>query len=86
MLFSSLFFLQIFLPIVFLTASVLKKNMKNYFLLLASLFFYAWGEHAYVLILLISITINYFVGLCIADAGPRKRKVGLNLLFWKICC
>lgn len=80
MLFSSLFFLQIFFPAVFLIA-VLLKNRSNLFLLLASLLFYAWGEPYFITVLLFSITVNYFLGRWIEDAdrdiGHRASAAGL---------
>lgn len=61
MLFSSLIFLFVFLPIVLgLYFIVCRKSMlaKNILLLIASLFFYAWGEPKFVLIMLLSIAMN----------------------------
>ena len=47
MLFSSLVFLSIFLPVVTLLYFTLKQELRNYVLLIASLIFYAWGEPRY---------------------------------------
>jgi len=56
MIFSSLIFLFLYLPFVLIIYLLLvKKELRNLFLVLASLFFYAWGEGAYVLIMLVSI-------------------------------
>jgi len=44
---------------------LLRKNHRVYFLLLASLFFFAWSEPRYVFVLLLSITVNYVFGLLI---------------------
>ena len=44
MLFSSIPFLYYFLPIVFLVYFAVPKSFKNFVLLVASLFFYGWGE------------------------------------------
>jgi alginate O-acetyltransferase complex protein AlgI len=49
---------------------LLKESYRIYFLLLASLFFYAWGEPAYILVMLLSITVNYIFGLAIHRAKP----------------
>ncbi|WP_323132702.1 MBOAT family O-acyltransferase [Candidatus Epulonipiscium viviparus] len=55
--------------------------MRNIFIFLASLYFYAWGEPSYVYLMLFSICFNYIIGLCISD---RKEVlvtgVFLNLL------
>lgn len=66
MVFSGLMFLCVFLPVV-LIAYNLSKNItyKNVILVIASLFFYAWGEPLYVLLFMASICINYIFGLII---------------------
>lgn len=65
MVFSNLVFLFVFLPIVLFLYFIVRNNLKNYVLLLASLFFYAWGEPKYIFLMLISICINYVFGLLI---------------------
>lgn len=65
MLFSSPVFLFLFLPAVIIGYHVLKERWRIYFLLFASLLFYTWGEPWYILIMLLSISINYFFGLLI---------------------
>ena len=82
MLFSTPIFLFFFLPAVIVLYYLMKKNMRVYFLMLASLFFYAWGEKAYVLVMLLSILINYVFGMLISyTATDRKplRKLWLAL-------
>ncbi|XOF35153.1 MAG: MBOAT family O-acyltransferase [Candidatus Electrothrix sp. YB6] len=49
--------------------------MRNIVLLLASLFFYAWGETVYVLLMLCSILVNYSFGLLI-DRARQQEKTG----------
>jgi alginate O-acetyltransferase complex protein AlgI len=72
---SSLFFLFQFLPLFILLYFLLKKQVHNIFLLVASIFFYAWGEGQYLLVLLFSILGNYFLGLAIdKSANPRSKK------------
>lgn len=63
MVFSSNIFLFLFLPAVLLSYFFAPKNSRNYLLLIASLFFYAWGEIQYIFILIISIIANYFFGI-----------------------
>ena len=66
MVFSSTIFLFIFLPIVLLIYYILPKlSQKNIFLLFASLIFYAYGEPKFVLIMMLSIIINYILGFVI---------------------
>ncbi|WML33503.1 MBOAT family O-acyltransferase [Clostridium sp. OS1-26] len=79
MVFSSLFFTFAFLPITVILYYSLGKHLRNIVLLTASLFFYAWGEPVYVLLMCGSIMINYFIGTLLGrdDAGKRKRKLFL---------
>jgi len=73
MVFSSLEFLFLFLPVMLLAYFSVPWRLKNIVLLLGSLFFYAWGEPVYVLLMLFSITINYFLALVI-DRSPGTAK------------
>lgn len=70
--FSSLIFLFLFLPIFLLFFFLLKKEAHNSFLVIASLFFYSWGEGRYLLLLLISILANYFFAKWIDRAASKK--------------
>lgn len=65
MLFSSIPFLFYFLPVVLLLYGIVPKPAKNVVLLLASLFFYAWGEPKYVVLMVVSILCGYGFGLLI---------------------
>ena len=85
MLFSSTVFVFGFLPLV-LSATLLMARLglgipaRNALLLVASLFFYAWGETGYVAILLVSIVANHVFGLWIDGAGTgtaRRRALGV---------
>lgn len=78
MIFSTPAFLFLFLPPVLLIGLFLKREAQNFFLLLASLIFYAWGEGWIVLLLLASALVNHCFGLAIEKTGPqRKRKITL---------
>ena len=76
MVFSDLFFLFVFLP-VFALCYLLLKRHRNAVLVLFSLVFYAWGELVYVLLMLASVVVNYFVGLGIEKKGKTALVVGL---------
>ena len=65
MVFSSLTFMFVFLPIVLLLYYVAPKKLKNLFILISGLVFYAWGEPIYVLIMIASTMIDYTAGLLI---------------------
>ncbi len=71
MVFSSAIFLFLFLPLTLAGYYLIRPDFRNLFLLLASLFFYAWGETVYVLIMLVSMAMNYVFGLAI---DYRKRR------------
>lgn len=72
MIFSSLPFIFWFLPIVFLFNLLIQKRYSNYFLALASLFFYFWGETKYTYIFILSVLINYGFGLLINKYSCSK--------------
>lgn len=74
MLFSSMVFLWIFLPIVFCGYHLLQDQYKNIWLLVASLIFYSWGEPAYIFLMLLSIIVNYLLGIWM-DKQPQKKIV-----------
>lgn len=74
MVFSSLIFIFIFLPLVLVSYYIVSKRFKNSIILLASLIFYAWGEPVYVLLIIVSILINYFGALLIRKYISDKEK------------
>ena len=75
MVFSSLVFLFAFLPIVLVIYYIIPRSLRNYFLLLADLVFYGWGEPVLILLMIFSIVVNYFAGLMIAKSPGRKKTV-----------
>ena len=74
MLFTSLEFLFLLFPITLGINFLLPKRYRNYWLLLVSLFFYAWGEPIFVLIMLASILFNFFIALRISEEESKKYK------------
>ena len=76
MVFSSFPFLCIFLPVVFaLHTAIPKTKVRNWLLLAASLVFYGYGEPVYVLLLIASGIVNFFIG-----KGLEKRRKWLLVL------
>ncbi|GGH68981.1 alginate O-acetylation protein [Paenibacillus silvae] len=75
MLFSSVVFLFYFLPLVLGLYYVLRFSvtLKNMLLLAASLFFYAWGEPRFVLVMLVSIALNYVFALLVDKYRDRRN-------------
>ncbi len=81
--FSSFAFLSFFLPAVLLLHTVLpgKRSMalKNALLIIASILFYTYGEQLYVILLLVSVAVNYFLGLMLGRK-KSKRVVGMAVV------
>ncbi|MBQ6860168.1 MAG: MBOAT family protein [Clostridia bacterium] len=84
MLFSSIPFLYYFLPIVALLYFIVPFKLKNYVLLIASLFFYFWGEKAFTIIMILTALSGYVHGLFIEKyRGKIGSKIALisSLIF-----
>ena len=73
MLFSSNTFLVGVLPAVVVLYYLCPRRCRNVLLLVSSLIFYGWGEPKYVLLMLVSILLNYFCGLAAARQQSRQR-------------
>lgn len=81
MVFSSLLFLFLFLPIVLILHTIVPNvYAKNTVLFLFSLVFYAWGEPIYILLMLFSTVLDYSCGLGI-DYWKKKGNISLTKLF-----
>lgn len=72
MVFSSTIFLFLFLPITLLGYYLLDRRFKNLFLLVVSLFFYAWGEPKFVFVMMASIFVNYLFGLLVVWKKDKR--------------
>lgn len=68
MLFSSISFLYIFLPLVILLYFSVKKEFRNFILLFASIIFYGMSNVKYLVLLFLVILINYFGSLLVNKA------------------
>jgi len=79
MVFSSPVFLFLFLPLALLAYLPAPRALRPAILLTASLFFYAWGEKGYVLLMAASIAVNYVLGLWVG--AWRERSLGHFVLF-----
>ena len=83
MLFSSSIFIFFFLPtVIFIYFVFLKKSrvLQNLFLFLASLFFYAWGEPKFVLVMIGSILMNWVIGNIIDVSLKRGSSSAAKLI------
>ena len=87
MVFSSVVFLYVFLPIMLLIYFIVPSKFKNAVMILASLIFFAWGEIRYILIMLILAIMDFWCGQKINKYFEDKKKrklylfidVGINL-------
>ena len=80
MVFSSLTFLLIFLPVVLAGYFILPKGCRNVWLVIASLFFYASGEPRFVFLFMAEIIWNWLLGLVIGSSRSIvTRKLSLVL-------
>ena len=80
MLFTSMTCLFCFLPITLLIFYTVKDKYKNIILLLFSLFFYAWGEPKYVILMIVSIILNYFLARIIEYFQNKDSKTKSKII------
>ena len=81
MVFSSIFFLFTFLPLSLLLYWMSPSKIKNFTLLAVSLFFYAWGEPVYVLLMIASILTNFVFGIFIESELIKEKRAVRRALF-----
>ena len=75
MVFSSLFFLYVFLPLNLLLYHLMPSmRAKNAVMLIFSLIFYAWGEPVYVLLLIGMAFADWALARWIGKQTPRSRR------------
>jgi len=79
MVFSSAYFLFLFLPLVLLLYFIVPKKYKNLVILLGSIFFYAYGEKLLVLVMVFSTIVDYKCGHLI-EQGYRKLGLRLSII------
>ena len=80
MLFSSITFLFLFLPIMLAVYYIAPPQWKNLLLLAGSLIFYAWGEPVYIILMILSILLNYFCGMDIENKSENEAFFSFILL------
>ena len=75
MVFSSFSFIFVFLPIVLAIYYLVKDKYKNICICIASLIFYAWGEPKNIILMLISVILNYLLAIQIGKSKGTKKKI-----------
>lgn len=84
MVFSSTIFLFLFLPILLAIYFLIEKKYTNYVLLIASLFFYAWGEPKNVFLMIVTIIINYILGIGIEKYKNYAKQILFGAIIFDI--
>lgn len=79
MAFSGIFFLFYFLPFILIVYYLTPKRHRNLVLFVGSLFFYAWGEPIYVILLALSAVFHFFCGKKLEQSTEEKQK---KRIFW----
>lgn len=75
MVFSSLLFLFWFIPIFFTIYYLVPYRVKNPVLFIGSIVFYGWGEPKYLILLVVSIAVNYIAGIFIDRYRDRGKLI-----------
>lgn len=81
MLFSSNIFVFLFLPVSLVLYGIAPKKARNGVLFAMSLLFYAWGSGAFVLLLLLSILVNWALALGIAQDRHGRRWLHVGIFY-----
>jgi len=84
MIFSSLFFMFVFLPLVLAAYYIVPRKYKNLCLFLFSLVFYAWGEPVSVFIMLFTSVFNFIAGMLLDKYRAERGRARLFLII-SIC-
>ena len=79
MVFSSLYFLFLYLPIVLLVYYITPLKWRNAWLLVVNLVFYGWGEPKYIVLMLFTILLDYFAGLVVAKCKQQDNDTGARI-------
>ncbi|MCI8594311.1 MAG: MBOAT family protein [Oscillospiraceae bacterium] len=79
MVFSSLYFLFLYLPVVLAVYYIVPLRWRNLVLLVFNLIFYAWGEPVYILIMFASIAIDYTHGLLVTRCKAKGNLRGAKM-------
>ncbi len=79
LVFSSVYFLFLYLPIVLVLYYITPLYWRNGVLLVFNLIFYAWGEPVYILIMFASIAIDYTHGMLVSRCKARDNDRGARL-------
>ena len=79
MVFSTPYFLFLYLPAVLLLYYISPLKWRNPVLMVVNLIFYGWGEPVYIIIMLLSITANYAFGLLVTWYKKKENQRGAKI-------
>ncbi len=85
MVFSSLLFLFMYLPVVLLIYYITPLKYRNLFLFVANLVFYGWGEPVFVLLMLFSTVVDYTCGYFISKYRESQKRKAKTFLILSVC-
>ncbi|MBR2715317.1 MAG: MBOAT family protein [Ruminococcus sp.] len=84
MVFSSLLFLFLYLPIVLAIYYAVPYKFRNLFLFFANLVFYGWGEPVFMLLMIFSTIVDYTCGYFIDKYRTKNKKIAKSFLITSI--
>lgn len=80
MVFSSLLFLFLYLPVVLIVYYITPRRWRNLLLFIVNLIFYGWGEPVYVSLMIFSTVVDYTCGYFISKNREHNKKVAKRFL------
>lgn len=83
MVFSSLTFLYVFLPLVLIAYYLVPSKWKNIVIFISGIIFFAWGEPVYVLLMLFTTIVDYTAGRLMDKYDDRPKPA--DCLFADVC-
>ncbi len=84
MVFSSIIFLFLYLPIVLAVYYIVPVKWRNLWLFIVNLVFYGWGEPVYIILMIICITINYISGMFVGKYRDTNKSLAKRILVLNI--
>ena len=81
MVFSNLTFVCLFLPLVIAVYFIAPQSARNMVLVVASVVFYVWGARIAIVLVIVSVSVNFALGQAIAAADARRRQ---RLIGWSV--
>ena len=80
MVFSSILFLFIYLPVVLAVYYLCPVRYRNVWLFLVNMVFYGWGEPVYIILMVFSITVNFLFGILVGKYRDSNRLLSRRYL------